>query len=403
MITSAEITKKAGAHWNSRRFLKAELAGEPFFPLRIAFRTPSGAELLRNFKGIGAWIKQLRQNSRERIGYGYTIEWVEVNHRTLGMQQLPGRIVIPSREDFLRLIGREKDYLRFQQDLELIVEGQPLLRGFLHRHPGKVLTNAGAWPRLLAVVGFFRQNPAPNLYIRELEIPGVDSKFIEQHRGIISELLEQVLPESAIKGGVKGLGRHGFERRYGLKYDQPLIRFRLLDHDLQPMAGLDDITVPIDRFAGLRFACTRVVITENKMNGLAFPAMAKSLVVFGLGYGIGQLAEVPWLHHPDLRIYYWGDIDTHGFTILSRLRAIFPSTRSLLMDEQTLKHYQHLWGVEPEPYLEDLDNLSIAEQKVFDALRTRAHGGHIRLEQERIAYSEVLRVTREIEQEAQGV
>lgn len=70
---------------------------------------------------------------------------------------------------------------------------------------------------------------------------------------------------------------------------------------------------------------TRVYITENNINGLAFPPMEGSLVIFGLGYGVETLSTIPWLRK--VGIIYWGDIDTHGFAILDRLRMTFPDCR----------------------------------------------------------------------------
>ena len=35
-------------------------------------------------------------------------------------------------------------------------------------------------------------------------------------------------------------------------------------------------------------------------------------------------------------LHYWGDIDTHGFAMLDRVRAIFPAAESFLMDRETL-------------------------------------------------------------------
>ncbi len=42
------------------------------------------------------------------------------------------------------------------------------------------------------------------------------------------------------------------------------------------------------------------------------------------------LAQAGWLAR--CQVYYWGDIDTHGFAILDQLRTHIPHARSLLMD-----------------------------------------------------------------------
>ena len=215
----------------------------------------------------------------------------------------------------------------------------------------------------------------------------MDSKFIEQHKGILAELLEQMLPADSIDQTVSGLAAHGFERRYGLKYDQPLLRFRILDKDLTAAYGLTDLSVPLDQFNQLQLPCERVFITENKINGLSFPAVERAIVIFGLGYGIRSLSQTAWLR--DKAIFYWGDIDTHGFAILSQLRGYFPQVGSLLMDRQTLMAFQGLWGREPDDKrcLADLLNLTEPEQSLYQDLRNNVLGDNIRLEQERIGFA----------------
>lgn len=42
----------------------------------------------------------------------------------------------------------------------------------------------------------------------------------------------------------------------------------------------------------------------------------------------------------------WGDIDTHGFAILDRLRRHFPQVRSMLMDRATLLAHEGQWVTE---------------------------------------------------------
>ncbi len=48
------------------------------------------------------------------------------------------------------------------------------------------------------------------------------------------------------------------------------------------------------------------------------------MVLFGSGYGFEFLSNVLWL--AKLNIYYWGDIDTHGFAILNQLYVANEST-----------------------------------------------------------------------------
>ncbi|MCP4041310.1 MAG: hypothetical protein GY731_05035, partial [Gammaproteobacteria bacterium] len=284
-------------------------------------------------------------------------------------------------------LGRQAEVGRFARLLSAVLERQPALKIWIEAHPLKLLEYGDHWPRLLAVLEYFRANPRPSRYLRELDIPGVESKFVERHRGLIAELLDSTLPPEAVDDGVSGLARHGFERRYGLKYDQPLVRFRLLDPDLAAGYGsLTDLTIPLSEFITLAPPCRQIYITENKTNGLSFPTLSGSLIVFGLGYGISTLKDIPWFREKE--ILYWGDIDTHGFAILSQLRGYYPQVRSLLMDRETLERFPDARGQEEDNqrFVGEPEHLDTEERVFYHQLRDNLLGERIRLEQEKIPF-----------------
>ncbi len=396
MITAADIRSRAVKDWRNQRVLRAWLTGDELFPLSVPFRKPSAKQLLENFAEVRSWLEALRRDSKDLCGFGYRIDFTATRHRQLGEQRLPARICFDTLDDYLRFIGRRRDFERFRQRVETITRAQPQLRPWLEDKPLKVLDYYAAWPRLLAVLGYFQDHPRPDRYLRELDITGVDSKFIELHKGLLRELLDQVLPAAAIDTAVTSLGGAGFERRYGLKYDPPLIRFRILDPALKAAWQVTDLSVPLSEFENLDIPCRRVFITENKVNGLSFPDQPESIVVFGLGYGLRALKNVVWLRSREL--CYWGDIDTHGFAILSRLRGYFDHTRSLLMDRETLMAFRPLWVQEPasKRHEGELAHLTPDEQALYTQLRDNALGERVRLEQERIAYGYLLRSLRSL-------
>ena len=371
--------------------LRSWLGVEEIFPLRLPAGKPTASQLLSDFAQVRAWKSALESRCRCHTDHGYRIEYAEINHRQFGRQRLPKFVIFESVDDLAAFIGKRGDIKRFANILKLVSRQQPDLRGWLERYPLKALTQQANWPRLLAVLDYFKSHPRPRRYLRELDIPDVDTKFIEQHKGLIRELLDIVLPAAAIDSSVTGLAAFGFERRYGLKYDEPLIRFRWLDAGLAARYGeLDDLSIPLGRFRKLNPKCKRIFITENKINGLSFPPQAHSMVVFGLGYGVSALREVDWLAEKEL--FYWGDIDTHGFAILSRLRGYFPRVRSLLMDRETLESFRPLW-VKEDPgkrATTDLAALTAEEYTLYDLLRCDHLGKCIRLEQERITYEYLL-------------
>ena len=164
------------------------------------------------------------------------------------------------------------------------------------------------------------------------------------------------------------------------------MRFRILDPQLSLVStGTDqDITLTREAFAGLDIAATRVFITENEINFLAFPPCPKAIVIFGAGYGFDNLVEARWLGTRE--IHYWGDIDTHGFAILNQLRRYFPHAQSLLMDRDTLLAHKEVWGVEPRQETADLQRLTPEEKMLYEDLGQNRWGDRVRLEQERIGF-----------------
>lgn len=259
-----------------------------------------------------------------------------------------------------------------------------------HPVPGRQSHRYTAHAR--AVLDWFVAHPRPELYLRQLDIPGVDTKFIESHRNLLGELLDIVLPDGAVDRSATGV--KAFNRRYGLRAEAPLVRFRLLDRALCIQGCFSDLSLPPEEFAKLRLPAERVFITENRVNGLAFPDYPGSMVVFGLGYGLERLSEISWLR--DLDVHYWGDIDTHGFGILNRLRGSLPNAQSFLMDRDTLDAHRELWVREPPGgrYTGDTSRLLDTEREFYEDLLSDRIGERVRLEQERISYGWLQRTLR---------
>ncbi len=378
----SDIANKLMRLWERGTLLAARFGTEaPLFPYAMSLRRPDARELGTRFADAQRWVQALEDGSRTKRGFGYDIEWEDIRHRQLGRNTIPKAIVIRAEEDALRLIGKHRDADRFSRLTEKSLQVLPELRDWLTKRPLTALSHEADWEHVLAVLSWFREHPRPGIYLRQLDVAGVDTKFIEAHRSLLSELLDIVLPPEAIDAQAQGARQ--FEARYGALAKPPLIRFRLLDPELH-LGPLSDIATLPAQFARLDLPVERVFITENEINGLAFPDTAKSLVLFGLGYGLDRLADIAWLR--DKRVYYWGDIDTHGFSMLDRLRAKLPQAESFLMDRETLMQHQSHWSHESGQHDAVLARLTRAENALYDVLRSNQLGKGVRLEQERIGY-----------------
>lgn len=381
--TPAALKAQLQKLWD-RGLLLASMAGaEAVFPRRLTLKGPDSRELSERFPEVRAWIAQLSAAAGP-----YRIEWRSVNHRVLGTNEIPAEIWVDSLHDALGLIGQRKAAKRFATLVALTRERQPQLISWLAKRPLRALELADDWPRLLAIVAWLHQHPRPAIYLRQIDLPGIHSKLIEGHRAVLAELLDLVLPVGAIDARHTGAG--GFCRRYGFLDKPSRLRLRLLDPNIRllPTAGDQDITLTKTGFSALELPVSKVFITENEINFLAFPKVADAIVIFGSGYGFENLAAAPWLQHK--AIYYWGDIDTHGFAILNQLRGFLPHTVSFLMDQRTLLAHRPLWGTEARPETANLARLNTGEGALYDQLRRNRWGDRIRLEQERIGFDFLL-------------
>jgi len=147
------------------------------------------------------------------------------------------------------------------------------------------------------------------------------------------------------------------------------------------------MTVRLDELAATPPAAPTILVVENETTFLALPALPATAAILGGGYAVDLLRSLPWLS--ERRLIYWGDIDTHGFAILDRLRRSFPHAESVLMDRQTLMAHKTQWVPEPSPVDRDLPDLRPAESAFYRELVEHIHGRSVRLEQERIRYSTV--------------
>lgn len=369
--------------WDSGRLLEAHVNGDSIFPWTLKLRQPATSTLGEQFDEVRRWIRQLDEGSKSHKEHGYAIEWRDINHRQLGRNRMPASVVVADEADALWLIGKMAEKRRFEQLSALTLQAFPVLAGWIARRPMLLLEHAPAWERIVLILQWFVAHPRPQRYLRELDIPGVDSKFIETRKALLAALLDQLMPSEAID--MQAVGARQFEARYGLLSKPALIRFRLLDAH-HHIGGLSDLSIPVAQFATLRTTVKRVFITENEINGLAFPEVADSMVIFGGGYGIDRLGDVPWL--ADSEVIYWGDIDTHGFAILDRLREYLPHARSMLMDIATLEAHRLLWGSEEQHkrHAGNLTRLTDEERALFHMLHDNTLGECVRLEQERLGF-----------------
>lgn len=378
MISPEGIRKKSERKYAG--YLRAVAQGQAFRKMVIRGDKTYSKSSLPEFEKE---IQSIYRASKANKGYGYTIAYQRVRTKTLGIQDLPTSIYFETETDYLRFLGKEEEVDHFREDVALILAAFPELEPWIIQNSLKVVRYHNRWADLMKVCRFFRDNPRPRMYIRELPVP-VHTKFIEWHKGILSELLDILNPEYGETQSRE------FEKRYHLKYSEPQIRFKILDEHIpgKYFSDVDDLAIPLSQFAALDLPVKRVLVVENKTTlytTLTLPDMAGTIAIFGSGYGVSNLREVEWLLHVEM--LYWGDIDVQGFEILSQLRQYFPHTQSVLMDSDTFDEFFEKDAGVPSSVGVSL-SLTGPEQELYDLLKAN----NWRLEQEKIPVSYVKEV-----------
>lgn len=375
MITPTEIKNKTERKYIS--FLQSLVENIPFSRIDIRGDKSYSKSSLPEFEKE---IQQIVSQSKEKKGFGYTLEFQKVKTKYLGIQDLPIAIYFDDQKDFLKFLGKEKEVDLFKSCVEKITNEFPELKEWIFKNPLRVIANQTEWESIMKVCKYFKQNPKPNLYIRELPIK-VHTKFVEKNQSVIKELLDILISEFINQDEKQ------FEKRFNLKFAEPQIRFKILDKEIGQkfFSGLDDIAIPVSQFENLNLPIKRAIVLENKTTfytALTLPQMNRTIALFGSGYSVSNLKNIRWFDN--IELLYWGDIDVQGFEILSQFRTYFPKTKSVLMDRQTFdKFFEDDKGTPTNISIKL--NLTDEEYQLYDILKTK----NWRLEQEKIPFDYV--------------
>lgn len=370
MITPNEIKRKAETKYKA--YLQSIIKNDTFFPL-IIIGNKKPSKSIPEFK---IELNNLISSSKDKKGFGYTISFKERKTKILGTQSFPESIFFNTEQDYQKYLKIEIEVSLFKNTFQQILNKFPELQNWFEKYPNKVIANINNWNDILKVCTYFKNNPKPNLYLRELPIT-VHTKFIENNFSILRELLDIIIEPSI------NISETKFEKRFNLKYNEPLVRFKILDSSISDkyFSGITDISIPINQFNELSLPIKKVIIVENKTNlytiALTLPVQEKTIVIFGSGFKVENLKNVKWLN--SVEILYWGDIDIQGFEILSQMRGYFTQTKSFLMDEDTFnKFFENDNGTLSK--VSTLLNLTDIELNIYKKLKQN----NWRLEQEKI-------------------
>jgi hypothetical protein len=317
-----------------------------------------------DLSAVRAWIDQLDLGRRE--DRRYTLTWQTIGGRHIGRNQIPVRAVVATYPRAWALLGVADMVACFDRILTTVGR-HPAVRDWAVAQPHRALDLSGEMAGNVAAYERLNTHRGSNRYLREISAPGVDTKFAERHRSVLAAIL-----------GVSGAAG-GFLADLGLRTKPELVRIR-------PAPGLGlppqvtEVALRSAELAQLPMALASPSTSRTKSPSVDVPHDA--IVIWSKGFEVDRVGRLPWLANTE--VVYWGDIGTHGFAILDRLRAWLPQTRSILMDLQTLLAHRERWATDDRPASSALRRLTTTEHELYTDLVGDVFGRKVRLEQERI-------------------
>lgn len=376
----ADVIGKLRRRWDRGEYLSQLATGTCWEPLPIGLRGPSVQDTATHLDRARAWAEQWHRVRHLRV------EMRTVGGRVTGTNEIPGRAWVDSYEQLWAALGVQPDVRTFTTLLEATRLKAPAIADWMSAKPMEILRYQGEWARLVDTALWIGTHARPDMYVRQIDVPGVDTKFVERYRTILAALLDCLLPEHRVD---RTRPPSDFAGRYRFRQKPAYVRFRRLSDD----PGFSELTVRVSELTGMPPAARTVFVVENEITYLAFPPAEDAVVIFGEGYAASRLHPLKWLAHKNL--VYWGDIDTHGFAILNSVRRSFEGARSMLMDRATLLAHEGQWVCEPSPTSEHLEALVPDEASLYTDLVEGVLGNSVRLEQERVSYAAIRQATRQ--------
>jgi hypothetical protein len=351
-------------------YLKSIISNEVFFPIELRGGKKKPTDIIPIYDGMAYFLS----NEKSEYKKGWKIEWTDWNKKNLSPQEWPKKITIETEEDLLHLLKKEKEVKLFKQILQQLLEWNPYIKDWLVANYKKILAKEQSWKGICDVVNYFLKNDVSNYYLRSLPVP-VHTKFIEDHKDAILPILKHLSPE---RFSIEG---KSLEEKLGLKSKQYLFTVRWLDIDLAKTYNIDleVMGITLSGLQQLDNNVKEIWLVENETNLYLVPARKNALVIFGGGYGIGSLTNIPLFDK--VKLFYWGDLDIDGFNILHNFKKMYNHVKSVLMDIETVEYHQaEKIIIEPKSKNRNLSSLNENELEAFEYLAENKW----RIEQEKL-------------------
>lgn len=363
MKSPEDLAALLSRQWLSAEMRENRLLAAGAWPLRLSIGRPSPSLFARHTAQVREHIARWRAVT---IG---TVHWQAVAFRSAAEPvPLPLYWQLSSPDEWAQASGDMPMQLELLRLRDLLARVDPLFHALLARQRSLWLGRDSEEVSQAAALALqLEPGIAKGTPLRSLALAGIDSKFMERNRSLLTALLDLRFNGQVSSAGLSSFLEAADESDHWLLV-APLSP-GLLPFAQQRVRARELMDTPLP--------AARILLIENERCLHRLPPLRDTAAVLGSGLDLAWL-RAPWLGHR--RLGYWGDMDTWGLHMLAQARQLQPHLQALLMDKTLFERYAGTLAVrEPVTAGPEPPNLTQQEQLFYRYLQQLDKG---RIEQE---------------------
>lgn len=339
---------------------------------------------------VSSWQRQWDIASSQLAKYRIKIESVipVIGGKECWQYRQYNRVIVCDAQSVFCYLGKEKELKQFlsyrdmlaQIDVKFIelLYNSKRFREWIYRLSDNLATvplkeeehTSAQWAGILlqGIIDFCKNVPREKEYSRNVYLPFLHSKFLEQNIAAIREIY-------GIVTGEEVANKEELAKKLNISFGDVVFHVvcngKLLHLDVRQLNEQFTDNPP-----------AVLLLSENDKPMRALQTKFGNIVAIGgVGWAIGQLFEKCLWTQRVKRIYYWGDCDMAGYGILNMVRGYRRDVVSILMDNLDIVDFTRVANDSRSMTIPDaLVNLTKEEKRACEIVKKE----QIRVEQERI-------------------
>ncbi len=369
------------------QYLKSILAGKEFFPCNIPCDKNESGDFIKDADSY----RSLMKKSKNSTGSGYLIITNKDDNPNTKASTKITKILIENEDDYLSILNKKNEGVNFKETLFKFRNFFDLtnVNLFLFYNRKSLFNSNSIYiDNFIEIATFLIANPSSMMYPRELPTT-VNTKFLEKNISSFITFIKYFREVDEECDKWQQLGLVNPASTVSLRYTSS---FSIHSNDSCFKAPI--ISVEPSSLKTMTGNFDKIFILENKTTFYTFPLKANECAIYCGGFAILMLKNTSFLKESN--IYYFGDLDEHGFAILSKFRELYSNVNSFCMDLKTIEDYKENL-IKGEHYLGDIKELSTKESEALYYLTENLIAGtSSRIEQEKISSNYLLKRLEEL-------